>query len=488
MDPLAQAHSDLTRRKFLSGSSRAFGAAALATAFGQDGIAMPGDDQLPFGRGALGRLHHRPRAKSMIHLFMSGAPSQLDTWDYKPGLRDMYNQDLPESVVQGQRFTTMTSGQARFPIAPSIYKFAQAGECGTYVSELLPWTAKIVDKLALVKSVHTDAINHDPAITFMVTGDEQPGRPSLGSWLSYGLGSPNRDLPAFVVMTPTWTGRAEAQALYQRLWGSGFLATRHQGVSLRSSGDPVLYLSDPPGVDRGLRRKMLDRLARLNAERQAIEGDPEIGARIDQYEMAFRMQSSVPELVDISAEPESVLALYGPEVHKRGSFAHSCLMARRMVERGVPLVQLFIRGWDQHGNLTGDLPNACRDIDQPSFGLVTDLEQRGMLDETLVAWGGEFGRTVYCQGKLSPTNYGRDHHPRCFPMWFAGGGVQGGQVIGETDDFSYNIVSDPVSVYDVNATLLHLFGIDHERLTYRFQGRDFRLTDVEGELIHKLLA
>ena len=359
---------------------------------------------------------------------------------------------------------------------------------GTYVSELLPWTAKLVDKIALIKTIHTDAINHDPAITFMVTGHEQPGRPSLGSWLSYGLGSPNRDLPAFVVMTPSWTGRPQAQALFQRLWGAGFLPTRHQGVSLRSSGDPVLYLSNPPGVDRGIRRKMLDRLARLNAERQQLEGHPAIGARTDQYEMAFRMQASVPDLTDIRNEPESVLALYGPEVRKRGTFAHSCLMARRMVERGVPLIQLFIRGWDQHANLTGDLPNACRDIDQPCYGLVTDLEQRGLLDETLVVWGGEFGRTAYCQGKLSRTNYGRDHHPRCFPMWFAGAGIEGGQVIGETDDFSYNIVSDPYSVYDVNATLLHMFGIDHERLTFRYQGRDFRLTDVEGQTIPGLVG
>ncbi|MFT7676268.1 MAG: hypothetical protein ACI8QC_000238 [Planctomycetota bacterium] len=483
MDLSSEAQARLTRRAFLNGSGRALGAGALAASMAQQGLALGSPDG-----GLLGSMHHRPRAKSMIHLFMSGAPSQLETWDYKPGLRDLYDTDLPESVIRGQRFTTMSSGQSRFPVAPSVFDFKQHGECGTYVSELLPWTAKIVDKLALVKSVHTDAINHDPAITFMVTGHEQPGRPSLGAWLSYGLGSPNSELPAFVTMTPTWTGRSEAQALYQRLWGAGFLPTKHQGVPLRSAGDAVLYLSDPPGVDRPLRRRMLDRLANLNAQRQEVEGDPEIGARTDQYEMAYRMQASVPDLLDLSDEPESVLALYGPDVKKRGTFAYSCLLARRMVERGVPLVQLFIRGWDQHGNLTGDLPNACRDIDQPSYGLITDLEQRGLLDETLVVWGGEFGRTVYCQGPLSHKNYGRDHHPRCFPMWFAGGGVKGGTVHGETDDFSYNIVRDPVSVYDVNATILHLFGVDHERLTFRFQGRDFRLTDVEGKVVREILA
>ena len=477
----------ISRRSLLATTSRTLGAAALTKIIGyrQAASEQAASNSI---RGQLARRHYRPRSKSMIHLFMSGAPSQIDLWDYKPGLEKLYNTDLPDSVVRGQRFTTMTSGQARFPVAPSIYRFQRHGQAGTYVSELLPWTAKLVDKIALIKTIHTDAINHDPAITFMVTGHEQPGRPSLGSWLSYGLGSPNRDLPAFVVMTPSWTGRPQAQALFQRLWGAGFLPTRHQGVSLRSSGDPVLYLSNPPGVDRGIRRKMLDRLARLNAERQQLEGHPAIGARTDQYEMAFRMQASVPDLTDIRNEPESVLALYGPEVRKRGTFAHSCLMARRMVERGVPLIQLFIRGWDQHANLTGDLPNACRDIDQPCYGLVTDLEQRGLLDETLVVWGGEFGRTAYCQGKLSRTNYGRDHHPRCFPMWFAGAGIEGGQVIGETDDFSYNIVSDPYSVYDVNATLLHMFGIDHERLTFRYQGRDFRLTDVEGQTIPGLVG
>ena len=420
---------------------------------------------------------------------MSGAPSQMDMWDYKPKMEELYDEELPDSIRQGQRITTMTSGQTRFPIAPSIFSFERAGQAGTWIStELLPYTAGMIDELCVVKSMHTEAINHDPAITFIQTGHEQPGRPSLGAWLSYGLGSPNSDLPAFVVMTPTWSARRDAQALYSRLWGSGFLPSRHQGVSLRAAGDPVLYLSDPPGITRERRRSMLDSLAALNEVQAREVGDPETHARIAQYEMAFRMQASVPELVDISNEPQHVLDMYGPDVTKPGTFAASCLLARRMAERDVRFVQIFHRGWDQHGGLPGDIRLQCRDIDQASAGLVQDLKQRGLLEDTLVVWGGEFGRTTYCQGGLTRTDYGRDHHPRCFTMWMAGGGIRPGVSYGETDDFSYNIVRDPVHVHDLNATMLHLLGIDHERLTYRYQGRDFRLTDVHGNLIKPLLA
>jgi hypothetical protein len=470
MNPLEEHKQNLTRRLFLRSTSAGLGTAALASVMAQDGLASPLADDL--------RVTHRaPKARSIIYLFMSGAPSQFETFDWKPKLRDMFDEDLPDSVVNGQRFTTMTSGQARFPIAPSAYDFERCGEAGTWISELLPWHKKMAD-----------AINHDPAITFIQTGSEQPGRPSLGSWLSYGLGTPNRDLPGFVVMTPRWTGRGDAQALYNRLWSAGFLPARHNGVALRSAGDPVLYLSNPPGVDADLRRKQLDRLAWLNEQTHDRVGDPETLARIDQYEMAYRMQTSVPELVDLGQERESVLSLYGPEAKNPGTFAHSCVLARRLVERGVPCIQIFIRGWDQHGNLRGDMPNACRDIDQPSYGLIQDLKQRGLLDQTLVVWGGEFGRTTYCQGALSKQNYGRDHHPRCYSMWMAGGGIKAGFNYGETDDFSYNIVKDPVSIHDLNATILHQLGFDHERLTARFQGRDFRLTDVHGRVVNEILA
>jgi hypothetical protein len=428
------------------------------------------------------------RAKRIIYLFMSGAPSQLDLFDHKPKMQEMFDVELPDSIRQGQRLTTMTSGQSRFPIAPSIFKFQQHGQSGTWVSELLPHTARIVDDIAVVKSVFTEAINHDPAITFMLTGHEQPGRPSLGAWLSYGLGSENKDLPAFVVLHSSWSAKRDAQALYSRLWGTGFLPSEHQGVSLRSSGDPVLYLSDPPGVSRKARRRMLDGLRSLNEEHYAEVGDPELVTRIAQYEMAYRMQSSVPDLMDISQEPESILEMYGPEVRTPGTFASNCLLARRLAERDVRFVQIFIRGWDQHGNLPADLKRQCGDVDQPSAALIQDLKQRGMLDDTLVVWGGEFGRTIYCQGKLTDKDYGRDHHPRCFTLWLAGGGIKGGITYGETDDFSYNIVQDPVHVHDLNATILHCLGIHHEKLTYRYQGRDFRLTDVHGHVVRDLLA
>jgi hypothetical protein len=374
----------------------------------------------------------------------------------------------------------MTSGQARFPIAPSKYKFTQHGENGTWVSELLPYTAKMVDDIAILKSVHTDAINHDPAITFICTGHELPGRASLGSWLSYGLGSMNDDLPAFVVMTPSWTGRQDAQALFNRLWGAGFLPSEYQGVALRSTGDPVLFLSDPPGIDRSTRRRMLDALAKVNQETAQHYGDPETTARIAQYEMAYRLQASVPELIDTSKEEQSVLEMYGDDVKKPGTFAASCLLARRMAERGVRFVQIFHRGWDQHGNISNDLPKQCADIDQPAYALIQDLKQRNMLDDTLVIWGGEFGRTIYCQGALTKDNYGRDHHPRCFTMWMAGGGIKAGIEYGATDDFCYNVTENPIHIHDLNATILHCLGIDHKRLSYRVQGLDMRLTGVEA--------
>ncbi len=471
-----------TRRAFLGRSAASIaGVAAL-----QNLLAAQQDPQ-PAG-GPRRAPHFAPRARRMIYLVMSGAPSQMDLWDPKPEMERWFDQDFPESIRRGQRLTTMTSGQKRFPIAPSAYRFAQHGQTGAWVSELLPHTASVVDELCVIRSMHTEAINHDPAITFFQTGAEQPGRPSFGSWLSYGLGSVNQDLPAFVVMTPTWTGRREAQALYTRLWGAGFLPSEHQGVALRAQGDPVLYLSDPPGITRPVRRRMLDTLRRLNERALAQQGDPEIRARIEQYELAFRMQAAVPELMDLSTEPEHVLAMYGPDVQVPGTFARCALLARRLVERGVRVVQLFHRGWDQHENMTGNLPKQCRDVDQPCMALVRDLQQRGLLDDTLVVWGGEFGRTVYCQGPLSRENYGRDHHPRCFTMWVAGGGFRRGHVHGETDEFSYNISRDPVHVHDLNATLLHCLGIDHERLTFRFQGRDFRLTDVHGRVVRELLA
>ncbi|MEZ5980570.1 MAG: DUF1501 domain-containing protein [Planctomycetota bacterium] len=477
--PLLERARLLTRRALLQGSASFAGAAALAKL----GLAAPSTQE-----GAAHVPHFAPRAKRVIYLFMSGAPSQIDLFDWKPGLAERFDQDLPDSVVDGQRFTTMTSGQKRFPVAPTKYAFAQHGRSGAWVSELLPNVASMVDDLAIVKSMYTEAINHDPAITFIQTGHEQPGRPSLGSWLSYGLGSPNEDLPAFVVMLASWTGRKDAQALFSRLWGSGFLPSQHQGVALRSVGDPVLYLSDPAGVDRTQRRRMLDALAELNHREAETSGDPETLARIEQYEMAFRMQRSVPELVDVSGESRATLDLYGPDVTVPGTFAASCLLARRLAERGVPMIQIFHRGWDQHDDVAGMLPKQCRDVDRPSYGLIKDLEQRGLLDDTLVVWGGEFGRTVYCQGPLTRDNYGRDHHPRCFTMWLAGGGIKRGVVHGETDDYSYNIVKDGVHVHDLNATLLNQLGFDHERLTYRFQGRDFRLTDVHGRVVRELLA
>jgi hypothetical protein len=474
-----------TRRHFFGRSALGLGTAALASLDSESlSAAVPASaDSLPAGLS-----HFAPRAKRAIYLFMSGAPSQMDLFDYKPKMDDLFDTDLPDSIRQGQRLTTMTSGQARFPIAPSKFKFARHGHSGAWVSDVLPYTSRMVDDLCIIRSMHTEAINHDPAITYLCTGHQLPGRPSLGAWLSYGLGSMNNDLPSFMVMTPTWTTKRDAQAIYNRLWGAGFLPSRYAGVAMRRTGDPVLFLSNPDGISPAARRRMLDRLAQMNEQTLAQIGDPETQTRIAQYEMAFRMQTSIPELADISGEPKHILDMYGPEVTTPGTFAASCLLARRMVERDVRFVQIFHRDWDQHGDMAGDLPRNCHDVDQGCWALIQDLKARGLLDDTLVIWGGEFGRTVYCQGGLTRENYGRDHHPRCFTIWMAGAGVRPGMVYGATDDFSYNIVENPVHVHDLNATILHQMGIDHERLTSRFQGRDFRLTDIHGKVVHDILT
>ncbi|MFM7520388.1 MAG: DUF1501 domain-containing protein [Planctomycetota bacterium] len=476
------------RRLFFQSSGMALGTAALALLENRAGAVSAGaggrvHPPLP------GLPHHAPRAKSVIYIHTNGGPSQIDLWDHKPKLQEYFDKDLPPSVRGEQRLSTMTSGQARFPVAPSKFAFTQAGQCGRWINkELLPYTAGIVDDIALVKTIHTNAINHDPACTFVMTGSEIPGKASLGSWLAYGLGSENDDLPAFVVFTPL-PDINPSQALFTRMWSSGFLPTRYSGVALRGSGDPVLYLPNPDGVTGADRRTMLDGLGRLNERAFARYRDPEIQTRIAQYEMAFRMQSSVPELTDVAGESAATLALYGDDVRKPGSFTHSLLLARRLVERGVRAVQILHRGWDQHGNLPNDLKAQCLDTDQATAALVTDLKQRGMLDETLVVWGGEFGRTVYSQGTLTKDTYGRDHHPRNYCMWLAGGGARGGVSFGETDDFSYNVVENPVHINDFNATILHLLGIDHERFTFRFQGLDQRLTGVEPQaVVRELLA
>jgi len=485
MNPVREHQLLMTRRHFFSRTTLGLGTAALASLL-NPGLFKALAAPISAGASTVRGPHFRPRAKRVIYLFMAGGPSQIDLFDYKPALDKFHSTELPESVRMGQRITTMTSGQKSLPVVKSLFKFSQHGRNGVWLSELIPHIASIVDDLCLIKTVHTEAINHDPAITYIQTGFQQPGRPCIGSWLSYGLGSENENLPAFIVMISS--GKESDQPLYQRLWSAGFLPGEHQGVQFRSGHDPVLFLSDPPGVSPETRRRMLDSLATLNAKNFARYHDPEITTRIAQYEMAFRMQTSVPDLVDISHEPESVLELYGPDVKKPGTFAHNCLLARRMIERGVRFVQLYHRGWDQHGNLPRRIREQCRDTDQPSAGLVKDLKQRGLLDETLVVWGGEFGRTVYCQGKIEPDNYGRDHHGRNFCIWMAGGGVKPGLVYGETDDYCYNIVKDPVHIHDQNATILHCLGLDHEKLTYRFQGRDFRLTDVHGRVVHDLLA
>jgi hypothetical protein len=424
----------------------------------------------------------------VIYLFQSGAPSQMDLFDYKPKLAGLRGKELPDSVRKGQRLTGMTATQSSFPVAPSKFKFARHGKSGAWVSELLPHTARAADQLCIVRSLHTEAINHDPAITFFQTGAQLAGRPSMGAWLSYGLGSMSKDLPAFVAMVSQGSGNRADQPLYDRLWGSGFLPSKYQGVKFRSVGEPVLYLSNPDGVSPGTRRRMLDDLARLNELKRKETGDPEVGTRIAQYEMAYRMQTSVPELTDLSKEPGKAVDMYGPYARKPGTYAANCLLARRLAERGVRFIQLFHRGWDQHTHLPKQIQGQCRDTDQPSAALLLDLKQRGLLEDTLVIWGGEFGRTVYCQGKLTADDYGRDHHPRCFTIWLAGGGVRGGLTYGATDDYSYNITEGAVHVHDLHATMLHCLGIDHKRLTFKFQGRHHRLTDVHGNVVDKLLA
>jgi len=479
-DPRQERIRQLTRRSLLRGAAGGLGAAALTDLFAGE---LQADASEIGGLGGL--PHFAPKAKRAIYLFMSGGPSQMELFDYKPGLSKLHGQELPDSIRQGQRLTGMTSTQTSFPVAEPLVEFAQHGEAGAWASNLMPHTSKIVDDLCFIKSMHTEAINHDPAVTFFQTGFQIAGRPSIGAWLSYGLGSESRDLPAFVVMVTQGTG---GQPLYDRLWGSGFLPTRYQGVKFRSVGDPVLFLKDPKGFRREDRRVFLDALAGLNEHKQREFGDPEIATRIAQYEMAFKMQSSVPELTDLSAEPESTFALYGEDARKPGTFAANCLLARRLAERGVRFVQLFHRGWDQHGAMMKGITKQCEQTDQAAAALVQDLKQRGMLDETLVVWGGEFGRTVYCQGRLNPEEYGRDHHPRCFTIWMAGGGVKPGQTIGATDEYSYNITEDPIHVHDLQATIMHLMGVDHTKLTFKHQGRRFRLTDVHGELIEKALA
>ncbi|MCI0660073.1 MAG: DUF1501 domain-containing protein [Acidobacteria bacterium] len=476
----------MTRRHFFSRVGLGIGTAALASLLQQNGylaaslqgnVAKTGLPDLP---------HFKPKAKRVIYLFQAGGPSQLDLFDAKPQLEKLRGQNLPESIRKGQRLTGMTAHQSSLPTAPSIYKFAQHGQSGAWLSELLPHTAGVADHLTFIKSMHTEQINHDPAITFSLTGFQLAGRPSLGTWVAYGLGSENRDLPAFIVMISV--GRTGGdQPLYDRLWGAGFLPSSYQGVKFHSGTDPVLYLSNPPGIEKQVRRQFLDDLAELNRINARDFGDPEILSRIAQYEMAYRMQSSVPELTDLSKESEKTIERYGPDARKPGTFAFNCILARRLAERGVRFIQLFHRGWDQHGDLPRNIKIQCQDTDQPSAALIIDLKERGLLDDTLIIWGGEFGRTVYSQGKLTADNYGRDHHPRCFTIWLAGGGIKPGISIGGTDDFSYNIAKDPVHVHDLNATLLHCLGIDHKKLIYKFQGRDFRLTDVHGNVVKEIL-
>lgn len=475
--------NQMLRRHFLQSASLGLGTAALASLLQADQAAAEG---IP---GVLTKTHFPARAKRIIYLFMSGGPSHIDLFDYKPALRKHHGEELPATVRMGQRITGMTSGQSSFPCVAPMFQFNQHGSSGTWLSELLPHTGEIVDDIAIVKSMHTEAINHDPATTYIQTGSQQPGRPSLGAWLSYGLGTENEDLPAFVVLISQGSGNKTDQPIFSRLWGSGFLPSRHQGVRFRSSADPVLYLSNPDGIDRENRRQLLDGIRDLNSIAEESSGDPEIQTRIAQYEMAFRMQSSVPELTDLSQEPAHVLKAYGVRDDAiDGGYARNCLLARRMIERGVRFVQLMHRGWDQHSNLPQQIRGQCRDVDQPSAALIKDLKQRGLLEDTLVIFGGEFGRTVYSQGTLTKDNHGRDHHGRCFSMWLAGGGVKQGISRGMTDDYCYNIIQDPVHIHDLNATVLRCLGIDHLRLTYRFQGRDYRLTDVHGEVVRELLV
>ena len=487
MNPLDQSRLLLNRRTFLGRGATALGTGALASLLGRDAAtAAPSSVGLP---GLPGYPPKPPKAKHVIYLFQNGAPTHVDLFDYKPKLRELHGKSVPDGYVTGKRFSTMTGkADGKLLLAP-VEPFHQRGQSGAWVSEFLPYTAQVADRLCFVKGMHTDAVNHAPAISLTLSGAQIPGRPTLGAWLTYGLGCETENLPAFVVMTSVSKGTTCGQIFYDFYWGSGFLPSRYQGVKFRGNGDPVLYLSNPSGLDPALRRAMLDDLAVLNERKLQEHGDPEIATRIAQYEMAFRMQTSVPELTDLSKEPESVLALYGPSVREQGTFAYNCLMARRLIERGVRTVQVMHAGWDQHRSLTTELYTQCRDTDQPSAGLVLDLQQRGLLDDTLVIWGGEFGRTPFIQGALDDRkNWGRDHHPYAYTSWMAGGGVKAGLSHGQTDDLGMNVVSEGVHVHDLQATILHLMGIDHERLTYRFQGRDFRLTDVHGRVVSEILA
>ncbi len=488
MHPFDDYQRQLTRRRFFGRTALGIGGAALASLLNEPSAHAERLDGAVGTPGILKKPHVPPRAKRVIYLFMQGGPSQMDMFDPKPVLSNRHGEELPDSIRKGQRITGMTSKQSSLPVAPSPFKFAQHGKCGAWMSELVPHMASVVDDLCFLKGVNTEAINHDPAITYLQTGNQLPGRPSFGSWTSYGIGTENAALPAFVVMSSRGTAVSPADPLYARLWGSAFLPSSHQGVSFRSSGDPVLYLSNPDGMSAAGRRQTLDALRTLNERQEAETLDPEINTRISQYEMAYRMQSSVPELTDLSKETAETYDLYGPESRTPGTFAANCLMARRLAERGVRFIQLYHRGWDQHYNLPTNVGLQCHDVDQACAGLITDLKQRGLLDDTLVVWGGEFGRTIYCQGKLTPTNFGRDHHGNCFTMWMAGGGVKPGITYGETDDYCYNVVRDGVHVHDLNATILHCLGIDHTKLTYKFQGRYYRLTDVEGHVVEKILT
>lgn len=473
---------NVNRRHFLGKLSLGIGSAALGSLLIPD-LFSPGTEEVPAHTGL---PHFAPKAKRIIYLHQNGAPSQLESFDYKPMLAKMAGQDLPESIRNGQRLTGMTSGQSRFPLVGSYFKFNQYGKNGTWVSELFPHMAGIIDEFCIVKTMNTEAINHDPALTFMQTGAQQGNRPSMGAWMSYGLGSENKNLPAFCVLLSR--GRGNGQGVYAKLWTNGFLDSVHQGVQFSASEEPVLYLNDPAGIDKQGRRKMLDQLATLNAMGFDEFGDPEIQTKVQQYEMAYRMQSSVPEISDVSKEPDHIIRMYGPECLVPGTYAANCLLARKLSESGVRFVQIYHQGWDQHGNLVGEMPLQAQDTDRASAALIKDLKQRGLLDETLVVWGGEFGRTNYCQGDLSKENYGRDHHPRCYTVLMAGGGVKAGAVYGETDEFGYNIVRDPVPVNDFHATILHLMGLDHEKLIFKHLGRRYRLTDVAGRVIPGLLA
>lgn len=487
MDPLHEHMMNINRRHFFKKMGLGVGGLALGSMLDPFGLGGSNTDDI-LNAGPIPLPHFAPKAKRIIYLFQSGGPSQLDLFDYKPKLNEFRGMDLPESIRNGQRLTGMTSGQDKFPLAGSVFNFNQHGESRAWISELMPYTAKIADELCFVKSMHTEAINHDPAITFFQTGSQQSGRPSFGSWMSYGLGSLNNNLPSFIVMLSRGSGRPNGQPLYSRLWGNGFLNSLHQGVQFRAGKDPVLYLKNPEGISRKERRQMLDYLAAMNEEQSKIFGDPEIVNRIAQYEMAYRMQTSVTDIMNIEEEPDHVFQLYGPESLTPGTFAANCILARRLVEKDVRFVQLYHMGWDQHDNLPGQIAKQAKDVDQPTAALIMDLKQRGLLEDTLVVWGGEFGRTNYSQGTLTDTNYGRDHHPRSFTIFMAGGGIKPGMTYGETDEFGYNIVKDPMHVHDLQATLLHQFGVDHTKLTYKYQGRRFRLTDVAGDVIHSILS